>query len=259
MPQTKSRLAIAAGRETKPSKPKVLYFGHDPDTVRHRFKNDAGQKCLLTGAAYKLVAHQKDSGKRGHKRQLIGVTPGWVANPESDANFLTIDAKSGQRVRLIGSVAVVHKAGTAGQHQKNDAIHTAQFKAVEPVAKEPASAPDTEAAITGMPTASSNGSTIKSSYVSNEKPTGQHLQLTDSEMARFKRELEVINAQHAIGLDPNVSISTTGVMSQRSPATIYRDVKKRVLPKPIKIGKRSFFPLSVVRTYTAGQVCGGSV
>lgn len=80
--------------------------------------------------------------------------------------------------------------------------------------------------------------------------------LEQRKLAAFTRELIVIKAQCEAGLEPAISIAGTCYMSNRSHATVYRDIQKRILPAPIKIGRNSALPFAVVKAYAAGQLVG---
>jgi predicted DNA-binding transcriptional regulator AlpA len=77
-------------------------------------------------------------------------------------------------------------------------------------------------------------------------------------LATFARELAIIKAQCDAGMEPAISIAATCYMSKRSHATVYRDIQKRILPMPIKIGRNSALPFSVVKAYATGKLVGGA-
>jgi hypothetical protein len=80
--------------------------------------------------------------------------------------------------------------------------------------------------------------------------------LEQRKLAAFTRELIIIKAQCDAGLEPAISIAGTCFLSKRSHATVYRDIQKRILPAPIKIGRNSALPFAVVKAYAAGQLVG---
>lgn len=80
--------------------------------------------------------------------------------------------------------------------------------------------------------------------------------LEQRKLAAFTRELVIIKAQCDAGLEPAISIAGTCFLSKRSHATVYRDIQKRILPAPIKIGRNSALPFAVVKAYAAGQLVG---
>ena len=85
----------------------------------------------------------------------------------------------------------------------------------------------------------------------------KHIQ-EQRKLAAFARELAIIKAQCDAGMEPAISIAATCFMSKRSHATVYRDIQKRILPSPMKIGRNSALPYSVVKAYAAGQLVGGA-
>ena len=75
--------------------------------------------------------------------------------------------------------------------------------------------------------------------------------------AAFQREYEVIAAQRAAGLDPDLRMSFISGFLQESKANLYRKMGKS-FPNPIKRGKGSFWPMSQIEAYKAGQTDGGA-
>jgi len=73
----------------------------------------------------------------------------------------------------------------------------------------------------------------------------------------FQRQYEVIAAQRAAGLDPDLRMSFIPAFLQESKASLYRKMGKG-FPHPIKRGKSSFWPMSQIEAYKAGQLVGGA-
>ena len=71
----------------------------------------------------------------------------------------------------------------------------------------------------------------------------------------FQRQYEVIAAQRAAGLDPDLRMSFIPAFLQESKASLYRKMGKG-FPQPIKRGKGSFWPMSQIEAYKAGQLVG---
>lgn len=71
----------------------------------------------------------------------------------------------------------------------------------------------------------------------------------------FAREYFVIAAQRAAGLDPDLRMSFIPEFLQESKANLYRKMGKG-FPHPIKRGKGSFWPMSQIEAYKAGQMVG---
>nr|WP_295785762.1 hypothetical protein [Rhodoferax sp.] len=74
----------------------------------------------------------------------------------------------------------------------------------------------------------------------------------------FAREYFIIAAQRAAGLDPDLRMSFITVFLNESKANLYRKMGK-AFPQPIKRGKSSFWPMSQIEAYKAGQLVGVSV
>jgi predicted DNA-binding transcriptional regulator AlpA len=91
-----------------------------------------------------------------------------------------------------------------------------------------------------------------------DHPSAKKQSQEQRKLAAFARELAIIKAQCDAGMEPAISIAATCYMSKRSHATVYRDIQKRILPSPMKIGRNSALPYSVVKAYAAGQLVGGA-
>lgn len=211
-----------------------LYFGPDPKTDGYRFKDQDGQKCLLIGSAFELVPHVDSDGKHRFKRKLIGKTPGWIADPRSDVSIRARCLKSSQLVRLVGTVKRLQTASAAGAIANSQAVPS---EAPEKVETPPAFS---QPAATAIETVT--------------QPDTRELR----KLARFKRELEIINAQRDIGLDPLVSFATALKLWNRSAASIFRDIKNQAKPAPIKVGNRNFYLFSVVQKSADGLCVEGA-
>ena len=99
--------------------------------------------------------------------------------------------------------------------------------------------------------AATNEAAVKVDSTATKKVVRDKRKLT-----AFVRELAIIKAQCDAGMEPSISIAGTCYMSKRSHATVYRDIQKRILPAPIKIGRNSALPFAVVKAYAAGQLVG---
>ncbi|CAM8645388.1 hypothetical protein MCEMSHM24_03595 [Comamonadaceae bacterium] len=248
MLHTKTGLATVASHDNEPSEIKARYYGSDSDKLLQRFKNDAGQKCYLIGAAYKLVSHVSDDGKRSKKRKLISVTYGYVPNPSLDVSFLALCSKTKERIRLVGQIMPVdHESTISGEPSSPVSVTDSS------TVQQSISLPHVQDIVTA-----SEESTKATSSIDSDQSAAEKMARVQRQLAVFKREIEIVMAQSMAGIDPPVSIATTGYMSKRSHAAIYRDIKKKVLPQPTKIGRSSVFPYSVVKAYAAGQLVRGA-
>lgn len=73
----------------------------------------------------------------------------------------------------------------------------------------------------------------------------------------YQRQCFVVAAQRAAGLDPDLRMSFITVFVNESKANLYRKMGKG-FPPPIKRGKGSFWPMSQIEAYKAGQSVGGA-
>ena len=225
------------------------YFGVQPQNGSHRVLTVEGQKLKLDGTAYKLVPRANGNGKLKLKRSKISTTPGYVPNPSLDVSFVALCSKTNRRIRLIGQILPV----------KGNLVKSNSFVSGKPVCTtliaeaipmcQSASLPQVESAAIAFD--DDNEATLLTVV---EKSAAKKMARVQHQLAVFKREIEIVMAQSLAGIDPPVSIATTGFMSKRSHAAIYRDIKKKILPLPTKIGRSSMFRYSTVKAYVAGQL-----
>ena len=227
------------------------YFGPQPKNGGHRVLTIDGQKLKLNGTAYNLVPRVNANGRLKLKRSKISTTPGYLPNPSLEVSFIALCSKTDQRIRLIGQIAstegktVGHNFSVVGKDDCTERLaeaRTTHQTRCKPQVEDVARAPKKE------------NEAMKKAVV--RKSTAKKMARTQRQLAVFKREIEIVMAQSLAGIDPPVSIATTGFMTKRSHATIYRDIKKNILPKPTKIGRSSMFRYSIVKAYAAGQLKG---
>ena len=209
MLQSPEGLAAGAGQLSK-SSPKIYFHGKDRVTECFRIKFEDGRKARVKGAAYAIITRTDNTGKSVKKRKLIGVTPGWTESPETDDSFVATGAKSGKRVRLIGTIELLG-------NESEDC--TTPCVVASPAPHKPA-VPAEEFGTTGKQTTDARqpiATVSASSETGPSKPAYQPLAMTAQRLTAFKYELDIINAQRASGLDPNVSIAT---ISRLTPSTL---------------------------------------
>ena len=211
----------------------ATYHGKSPKDIGYRVKTNDGQKLLVFGTAYELKPHSIGSGKHGFKRIKIGTTQDYVSCLATDISFVATCKKTNKRIRLIGRIKPINV-------QANQ----------EPTKPMPMNTVDTYSGIIAPVTTNSTQPAPADPKQSSRK---------QRQLARFQREIEIISVQCKAGLNPPVSIAAMGYMSHRSHATIYRDIKKQLLPRPTKIGRNSTFPFSIAKAYADGQFVGGAV
>jgi predicted DNA-binding transcriptional regulator AlpA len=233
------------------------YHGIHPKDGSHRVITLDGQKARLCGTAYVLEAHNANNGKHGYKRIKISTTPNYIPNAVNDVSILAQCKQTQQRIRLVGQIISIPP----------QPISVKAIAVTKPVCVPTPSAPLAPLAINtvnekkmAVHLGESDSTTDEAAPLDTSNNTVQekHHAREQRQLARFQRELEIINAQYEAGIDPPVSIIATSYMSHRSHATIYRDIKDKILPKPTKIGRNSMFPYSIVKAYSAGQLTGSS-
>lgn len=69
---------------------------------------------------------------------------------------------------------------------------------------------------------------------------------------QYESEMIRIKAALSAGLDPTVCLPFIAFHTQRSPATLYRDMASGRLPKPTKVGRSSRWRFSDVELYRGG-------
>lgn len=74
-----------------------------------------------------------------------------------------------------------------------------------------------------------------------------------NERREYDRDLDRVRLEREAGLDPSVDISFICRIAGRSEATIYRDVSKGLLARPLKLGRASRWPFSAVQAYMGGK------
>ena len=251
----KTTNAVSVGHSIAPTiKVHATYHGIHPKDESHRIKTLDGQKARLCGTAYVLEAHDANSGKHGYKRIKIGTTPNYVPNTDKDVSILAQCKQTQQRIRLVGQII-----STPPQPISVKAIAVKKPVCV-PTPSAPVAINTANEKKMAVHLGESDSTTDEAAPLDTSNNTAQdkHHAREQHQLARFQRELEIINAQYEAGIDPPVSIIATSYMSHRSHATIYRDIQKKILPHPTKIGRNSTLPYSVVKAYAAGQLTGSS-
>ena len=220
-----------------------LYHGKHSDGSFRVVLN--GKRAKLYGSAHELVSHNNTDGTTSTKRKLRRVTPGYSEAEKGTANFIAKCVKLGTQWRFIGDAKYCSEAANAlvniePKIEKNSDLVVAASQVVAT----PAVQPDDSFELQLLTPIQQVSTGIK-----NQKKS-------ERQLLAFKKEIQFIVAQRAVGIDPPVSITTACRMSNRSRAAAYRDMEKGLLPKPTKIGRSSSLPYSVVEAYAAGRLVG---
>jgi predicted DNA-binding transcriptional regulator AlpA len=188
---------------------------------RIRFKHQ-GQNYLVTGTLSERRPFNDASVQKKWSFILIATTPGYQPSQAVDKTLDAVCPETGRHFLVTGSFKTVVKKSSSIDYQQT---HT-------------------------MPIVGSC-QMLKSSVSTKGISADRNLSYT------FSRQLTVIAAQRAAGLDPDLRMSFIPDFLQESKATLYRKMGKG-FPYPIKRGKGSFWPMSQIEAYKAGQLVGGA-
>jgi hypothetical protein len=242
---TAANHATAASDTTAPS-----YFGQHKDGNFLIIKD--GRRAKLSGVAFELVSYINGDGTSSKKRRKVGSTPGYVPGTAGEKSLVARCSETKKWYRLIGQLRYCSPKANAAKLEGETEVTIAPI--VEAVVSAGVQHVLTPIAVVQPEAPALTVTVIQPLDVANIKKQ----QLAERQFRAFKRELEVIAAQRAVGIDPPVSIATACRMSRRSPATVYRDMGKKFLPRPDKNGRNSSLKYSVVEAYMAGHVVGGA-
>lgn len=195
--------------------------GQSPDgRIRVKVR---GQNYLVTGTLAQRSMLISASGKKKFSYTQLVSTPGYKPSADSDKKvfaWCTITAKS---YRVVG-----------------------QFKKLTPK-------PLTRSNAVGQTSTAASVQLAGTELAQRQEVTtkGDNVRPSRSCQVDFER----IFAQRAAGLDPDLRMSFIVAFLGESKANLYRKMGKE-FPMPIKRGKGSFWPMSKIEAYKAGQNFG---
>lgn len=194
--------------------------------IYHGIKKDGricvdleGKKKLFHGKVYELRERKSAGGNRKVVRKHLSTTPGYQARPSDDKSFIANAPVGGKRYRVIGRANFPSKE-----------ISTSRYS----------------------PT--SEGFSISSDKANaspciSKAPAAHDVSNNPSKV--YARELQLIAAQRAAGLDPDVRMSFVVGYVGECRSNLYRKMGS-TFPSPIKRGRGNFWKLSVIDAYKAG-------
>lgn len=151
-----------------------------------------------------------------------------IADIDTEGRLICYGAKSGKRYVFIGRVE----------------------RAVKP--KSTASTPELSAPTPDEET--------EKSLIANETQAGRitidpGCVKPDAKQLAFRQEMQRVREMKAAGIDPDVRMDFMRIYLGEGRATLYRRMKMMPpqFPKPTKRGRGSFWPLSVVESYSKGE------
>lgn len=182
-----------------------------------------GQNYLVNGTLSERRLFNDASVQKKWSHHLIASTPGYQESVSSDKSVVAHCPTTGKSYRVTGLFKKLNPKLIVTKYL------TEQVQAAIPLQSQIAISPDQMA--------------VK-------------VKVRDSHTRElFQRQYEVIAAQRAAGLDPDLRMSFIPDFLQESKASLYRKMGKG-FPQPIKRGKGSFWPMSQIEAYKAGQLVG---
>jgi hypothetical protein len=202
-----------------------IFHGASPKSGGLRIKGTDGQNWIVDGTADRIVLVAAGASKAQRKvYELIATTPGYVPDAERDKQIIAVDANTGDHIRLTG---VRRKPKTQSKAQ---AVVESKAPTATAIDAKPARTP-----------------------LEASAPRSKRRERTDADLAR---DLEALRIKRDAGFDPPVNIKTACALWDRSVSAVRSDVRLGLIPAPIKIGCRVYFPCSVVVSRMAGKPLG---
>jgi predicted DNA-binding transcriptional regulator AlpA len=200
------------------------YHGTIPGGHHHIKEN--GKDVLVCGTAHeqKLCAKRTDGGPKLWIGKLRSTTPGYKASTSRDQRLIAYCPNTGTRFRIVGQVKHLVESSASGSVNS----HSEKTKCK-----------------------SGDGANTLSRNSANESQKASDKQSKHA----FAREYEAIAIQRSAGLDPDVRLWFITAYLGESRANLYRKMGVS-FPKPIKRGKSSFWPMSLIEAYKAGTYEG---
>lgn len=199
----------------------TTYHGQKLDG-RLRIKEN-GVNYLVTGMVAERRPRTDATGQQKWSRHLIASTPSYQASVFNEKSVVAHCPTTGKSYRVTGLFKMLNPKPIVTTCQSEEGSTSIPYQSQIDKPKHPLTA----------------------------KIVGG-IQRTQ---AAFQREFEVIAAQRAAGLDPDLRMSFISVFLNESKANLYRKMGKG-FPPPIKRGKGSFWPMSQIEAYKAGQLLG---
>lgn len=211
------------GQQTPPpaDASKYEYHGFNAQGQFRASKN--GITHLVSGILYERRSYADVTGRTKWKRYKVAATPGYVSHAAAERSVVALCVNSGVAYRIVG----VFQTESAPY---SDAV----------VAR----AVDMTASDASLPA---------------HEQHGIHAIFDKSHQVKANKRYDFasIVAQRQAGLDPDLRMSFIAIFLNESKANLYRKMGKG-FPPPIKRGKGSFWPMSQIEAYKAGQSMGGA-
>lgn len=195
--------------------------GQSPDgRIRVKVR---GQNYLVTGTLAQRSMLVNASGKKKFSYTQLVSTPGYKPSADCDKKVIAWCKVAAKSYRVVG-----------------------QFKKLTPK-------PLTRSNAVGQTSTAASVQLAGTEFARHQAAAAKdgNLRPPRSYQVHFER----IFAQRAAGLDPDLRMSFIAAFLGESKANLYRKMGKE-FPMPIKRGKGSFWPMSKIEAYKAGQDLG---
>jgi predicted DNA-binding transcriptional regulator AlpA len=173
-------------------------------------------QLIRNGARHFLEGHLRKKPQSSipfADQQIDFTTPEYQANPSLDRQYTAIHPRTGELFTVYGQLKSAPRAITVS---KGSAYQTESA----------------EALTTGK----------------NEKPKTKR-----ATIATFHKQLQTLVEQRKLGIDPDLRMAFLVDYLAESKATLHRKMSLGKFPAPVKRGRGSFWPISLIEQYKAGS------
>ena len=195
-----------------------------------------GKRALANAVVSELIPIIDSSSTAKFKRKKIGTSPGYVVGSDDEMSFKAICPETKKIFRIVGTLEFSKKQ-SATPDLESSINKLNELSQIAKVILSPVTSAD---------------KVIDDKFCSEKKPVLTNQALEQSKLNALRIQFNKIAAQRDVGLDPDVTMSFITFYVNESKATLYRKMGK-TFPLPIKRGKSSFWPLSQIDAYKAGN------
>lgn len=206
-------------QKNSPSADTHTYYGLDK--IGRILVKSNGKKYLVVGKVFKRKKSVDRNGNPKWSRQLVATTPGSEAVSESTKSVIAVCNKTGASFRVIG---IFQEVDTSSASKDLSSTVTASILTAAPASQQ------------------SNAVTVENKRAKVKQNLAQQLE-----------ELSMLRMN---GFDPDMRMSLIPAFLQESKASLYRKMGKQ-FPHPVKRGKCSFWPMSIIEAYKSGTYAAG--
>lgn len=213
---------VAVDHGVKPNS----YLGFHEEREQIGYVNKNGYERTVVGKAERVRTTIGKDGERRKTYELLKQSPSYMPDAARDVTVFLTDPVTGHRIRVTG-IRIKPNA-------------TANVKAAVK------SKPQTATAIDAKPAPTP------------PEPRTPRSKSRERTVAELARDLQALRVKRDAGFDPPVNIKTACALWDRSVSAVRSDVRRGLIPAPIKIGCRDYFPCSLVVSRMTGKPLGAT-